>query len=154
MMSTGKWTPQGPIRPQNCIDSSFAALKHNFGFRPQYEYEKKVHIGYLLSFEYQRMWLKEREIYEKEFYAKPAPKGDKFDRKAMENVMITGTNITSGFSARRLLKRGYIQKLMTYKKPTKSAKQDLMLKKHVSGGDLVHTDMKYKPRCFKNKPKK
>ncbi|XP_049817914.1 uncharacterized protein LOC109595927 isoform X2 [Aethina tumida] len=135
MMSTGKWTPQGPIRPQNCIDSSFAALKHNFGFRPQYEYEKKVHIGYLLSFEYQRMWLKEREIYEKEFYAKPAPKA-------------------SGFSARRLLKRGYIQKLMTYKKPTKSAKQDLMLKKHVSGGDLVHTDMKYKPRCFKNKPKK
>lgn len=76
MMSTGKWTPQGPIRPQNCIDSSFAALKHNFGFRPQYEYEKKVHIGYLLSFEYQRMWLKEREIYEKEFYAKPAPKGN------------------------------------------------------------------------------
>lgn len=43
---------------------------------------------------------------------------------------------------------------MTYKKPTKSARQDLMLKKDVSEGDLVHTDMKYKPRCFKNKPKK
>ncbi|CAH0550959.1 unnamed protein product [Brassicogethes aeneus] len=163
-----KWQPTGPIRPPDCIISSKARDKNNFGFKPLYEYEKKPHMNYLISFEYQRMWFKDRKEYEKKMYAKPEAKsvpppkrksteegGDDEDEEEAPRPKPKGVSGNPGIvqTERSYFNRAFVQRLMMYKRPTKLQLQEHLvaqLRKSKKNKEKTDTfvSLKYKPRCL------
>ncbi|KAJ3662546.1 hypothetical protein Zmor_006890 [Zophobas morio] len=71
MKSSLKWKRATPIYPTDHIISSKAReVNALYGFKPEYETEKRPHIRFLLSNEYMRLWFRERVLYQKENYSK------------------------------------------------------------------------------------
>lgn len=92
-----KWSPAVPKRRPDNIISSGALEKGFLGFKPTYENNQQYHMGLLLSMEYMKMWFKERAVYEKYAYTRE-------ETIKQENK----------------IKRRNIQRMMTYRRPTKN----------------------------------
>lgn len=89
MGKTEKWTPAVPIRKYDNIMSSGARERGESGFIPSFEkvsqkiwpqfwvewrgiflQDKVDNMKYIMSFEYLRIWIKERDAYNREIYSK------------------------------------------------------------------------------------
>ncbi|CAG9865375.1 unnamed protein product [Phyllotreta striolata] len=94
-----RWTPNLPIVKDDNIISSTAREKNNFGFMPTYEvHNHPINMYYLMTGEYQRIWLTERDAFAKAVYSAPARLFDTSDNN---------------------FRRKFVQRLFTYRKPTK-----------------------------------
>ncbi|XP_018574940.1 uncharacterized protein LOC108913800 [Anoplophora glabripennis] len=87
-----KWSPTLAIHKPDNIVSSHAKP----AFKPSYENEAE-NMNFIMSNEYMRMWFKEKQLHEKDTYAR-----DQIIKKE------------------RKIKRRMIQRMMTYRKPSKN----------------------------------
>ncbi|KAL1513308.1 hypothetical protein ABEB36_002730 [Hypothenemus hampei] len=136
MQKALKWSPAQPHKKSDNIISSTARETGDLiGFIPSYLKEPIEDMRFIMSNEYMRKWFKEREIYEKNTYSK--------------------IEIIKGESK---IKRRYVQRMMTYKKPDKFHLLEDKFKRTGQYNDTVnqptdYTKLKYKPVCSKEKKK-
>ncbi|KAH0564704.1 hypothetical protein KQX54_013516 [Cotesia glomerata] len=70
------WTPAVPFKkPDNIISSEYASLKV---FTPSYEKESYIPMEELIAFEYQRIWLSERDEWARKTFP---PKNHRFSQR-------------------------------------------------------------------------
>ncbi|CAH1099271.1 unnamed protein product [Psylliodes chrysocephalus] len=95
-----RWTPNPPIVKEDNIMSSVARERNIWGFLPTYEVQDHpICMNFIMTGEYQRIWLKERDAFQKDTYTKK------------REILTTDNNF----------RRKFVQKFFTYKKPTKSS---------------------------------
>ncbi|XP_023020070.1 uncharacterized protein [Leptinotarsa decemlineata] len=128
-----KWSPATPVKKQDNIISSKAREKNLLGFKPSYENEPREHMGLLMSNEYMRRWFTERAAFEKDTYTR-------------EKIIKEENKI----------KRRFVQRMMTYRKPTKNQfiEESIAKRKAVPGNSTQddkapnYEKMKYKTECL------
>ncbi|VEN47265.1 unnamed protein product [Callosobruchus maculatus] len=122
-----KWTPNPPRKRPDNIISSKAREKHIVAFIPKCEEEKVDNMWKLMSNEYLREWFKEWAVFNKNVYTR-------------EQIIKEESKI----------QRKWIQRMMTYRRPTKFEMIEERLWKPISkgaSGNKIDIRCKYKPSC-------
>ncbi|CAG9764614.1 unnamed protein product [Ceutorhynchus assimilis] len=126
-----KWSPAKPQKRPDNIISSKARESGNSGFKPSYLVEKRENMKFIMSNEYMRIWFDERKRYETETYSR-------------EQIIKEESKI----------KRRFVQRMMTYKKPNKNelTNAEYHIKKDgIQEHSVDYSKLKYKPVCPKEK---
>ncbi|CAH1979865.1 unnamed protein product [Acanthoscelides obtectus] len=122
-----KWSPNPPKKRPDNIISSKARERNIVAFKPQYEGEGRENMWKLMSNEDLREWFKEWAVFNKDVYTR-------------EQIIKEESKI----------QRKWIQRMMTYRQPTKLEIIEERLRKPISTGakgSKIDIRCKYKPAC-------
>ncbi|KAK4880341.1 hypothetical protein RN001_008487 [Aquatica leii] len=87
MKKGAKWAASEPSRRQDSIISSKARENNQSAFVPSYEKDPE-NMNFLMTNEYLRIWLKQRTVYELDFYSKSEADGVReFKRRFVQRIM-------------------------------------------------------------------